>query len=1241
MKITKRLAVLAWLLCAAAGNALATDWFVATNGSDAVAGTNWATAKLTIQAAVEAAAAGETVWASNGVYAGLVTVNKGVAVRSVNGAEATTIQGASSRCVTMNHADAVISGFTLTGGTADWGGGAYIDAGALENCIIRNNTATGRTGYDDPGHPDRYSIAAYGGGAYGGTLRDCRVVSNTASAGNAARLGVWAAGGGACQSHLINCLVQDNAATANNGEIAACGAVGGGTRNGINESCSLVGNSVLANAYSGPGATAGGGCSGSTNLNSIVWYNAVSDVDGGSCTFTCASNAPGGTGNFTSAPAFLNRFTGNWRLMTNSPCVDAGTNQSWMAGANDLDGNPRIAGSRVDLGAYEVHPGGVSGDWFVATNGNDAADGAGWATAKLTIQAGIDASAPGDTIWVSNGVYATGGGRAVVGSRENRVALDQAVAVRSVNGPGETFIVGGGMRCAYVVNGAVLSGFTLTNGTTASGCGFMSGDINHKGGGALCEDSGMLTNCVLTGNWACLAGGGSSGGILNRCALLGNSTWNLGGGSDGGTLNHCILSNNSAGMQGGGANGSTLNNCLLTGNHASYGAGAGGAVLNNCTAAGNSGDEGGGVIWSTLKNCIVYGNSGNGDLANYRECAFTNSCTTPAPGGTGNLTNDPQFVDSGAGNYRLQTNSPCVDAGNNAYAPGTADLDRNSRISGVRVDMGAYEVQVPPAPALAIAPASTNLTCAAASGLSIQVTANVSWTASTNAAWLAISSGASGITNGTVVFSVAGNVLMSSRTGAVIVAGGGISRTCTVVQAALSDWFVATNGNDAADGRSWATAKQTIQAAVDVATNGGTVWVSNGVYATGGRAIGIGELTNRVVIDQPIAVRSVNGADVTVILGQNMGGRIRCAHVGGHAVLSGFTLANGSAVGGATNNAGGGVFVAGGTVANCLIGGNVASKGGGAYIADAGTLSHCRLIDNSAGSTGAGGGVFSSSGGRLQNCLISGNYAEWAPGVYVRDGGMELVNCTISGNSSFGGPAVVAPTSTLWNCIVHGNNVETNHLEIEGIPAAMHCCSPGLAGAGNVTNDPQFADAAAGDYRLQAISPCIDGGDKAIVDWDVDLDGNQRILYGAVDMGVYEAQLPGPGAWFGAITNGLTNDLDCVAGDGVPNLLKYATGGSPRRSDDLSQLEWVLNDGAPTLRFNRNPNATDITLIVQGAETISNGAAWRGLATNINGSWGGAANVSESGTGIPVVCTVEDLVPLWTNRFLRLKVTRP
>lgn len=718
-------------------------------------------------------------------------------------------------------------------------------------------------------------------------------------------------------------------------------------------------------------------------------------------------------------------------------------------------------------------------EWYVATSGSDAAAGTNWLTAKQTIQAGVDAATDGDTVWVSNGVYATGG-TAVAGDWTNRVAITKPILVQSMNGPAETFITGGVVRCAYVTNGAVLSGFTLTGGRSAEGASGLLYDKLLYGGGAWCEAEGVLTNCVVQGNRGHWGGGGVRGGRLDNCVLIGNWTERGGGGTYesqanhclysnnwahsasrrgtaadaeapgarprevelrrggaayGGVLNHCVLEQNESWGYGGATYYAALDGCMVKGNFAADGCAAYGGSLSNCIVTGNQGDghavlydctlanclvannhndlcgtvkdctlfnctvtanssyqDTGGAHDSTLYNCIVYGNSaGIFSDSNHLNSTFYYSCTAPDPGGTGNLADDPQFVDAEGGDFRLATGSPCINAGDNNAVSGETDLDGNPRIMGETVDMGAYEVFP-----LAIAPSATNLPFEGTSGNAIEVWAIAPWTAVTNAPWLSIASGFSGTTSGTVVFNAASNNGTAWRTGMVVVAGGGMSLTCTVIQAASPiysvNWHVATNGSDAAAGTNWATAKQTIQAAVDEAGDGDTVWVSNGVYATGGR-VRQGRVTNRIVLDKAVRVESLAGPLDTAVLG---GDRTRCAYVGAHAVLSGFTLMDGQ-----TWDDG----MAGETNFNDHF-------GGGAWCEPSGAMSNCWLIQNSA--SHGGGGVYQ---GLLTDCRLQDNYRSQLGGAAY---GSSLRGCLVSNNqaSHQGGGTY---DCRLWDCTVIDN----------------------------------------------------------------------------------------------------------------------------------------------------------------------------------------------------------------------------
>jgi hypothetical protein len=252
---------------------------------------------------------------------------------------------------------------------------------------------------------------------------------------------------------------------------------------------------------------------------------------------------------------------------------------------------------------------------------------ADWSTASTDIQSAIDAASDGDQIWVTNGIYKISG-RVVYGSLTNRVVINKAVTVQSVNGPAVTMIQGyqvpgttngdSAVRCVYMTNNASLIGFTLTNGATRS-----AGDSIHEesGGGLLCEDSNtcLVSNCILSGNRGFYWVGGAYLGNFNSCTFAGNYA-TAAGAVIYGTLNNCVLTNNTTSTTGGGGAGAFCNftNCTLVKNSAPIGGGAYRCTLVDCTLSNNStyystsGGSGGGAINSTLIGCVITGNSAGG-----------------------------------------------------------------------------------------------------------------------------------------------------------------------------------------------------------------------------------------------------------------------------------------------------------------------------------------------------------------------------------------------------------------------------------------------------------------------------------------------------------------------------------------------------------------------------------------------------------------------------------------------------
>jgi hypothetical protein len=106
----------------------------------------------------------------------------------------------------------------------------------------------------------------------------------------------------------------------------------------------------------------------------------------------------------------------------------------------------------------------------------------------------------------------------------------------------------------------------------------------------------------------------------------------------------------------------------------------------------NSASVGGGVHFSTANNCVIYYNTASHGPNSWS--STLNYCCTPDPG-TGNITNEPGFLDPSGGNFHLQSNSPCINSGRNTYISSGTDLDGNPRVVAGTVDIGAYEYQAP------------------------------------------------------------------------------------------------------------------------------------------------------------------------------------------------------------------------------------------------------------------------------------------------------------------------------------------------------------------------------------------------------------------------------------------------------------------------------------------------------------------------------------------------------------------
>ena len=256
---------------------------------------------------------------------------------------------------------------------------AWLRYGSLtvRNCVFKNNTA------------NQFLAQVNAAGAYLRidnspgvlTVQNCVFTNNYANG--------WGGGAEILPSYSGAAVLNNNLFVSNSADVYG----GGAYIYTVAGTVTLDNNTFTANR-TGAGGSGGGGAyiklysdTCALNLhNNILWGNTSGTGSGGDIYVE-----DDGDGNLVGATVKVlnndtNQFdvhvgnhltlgfntnanpllTSDYHLRAASPCIDAGTNLSWMTNATDMDGQPRICNGCVDMGADEVR---LAATQFAYANG--------------------------------------------------------------------------------------------------------------------------------------------------------------------------------------------------------------------------------------------------------------------------------------------------------------------------------------------------------------------------------------------------------------------------------------------------------------------------------------------------------------------------------------------------------------------------------------------------------------------------------------------------------------------------------------------------------------------------------------------------------------------------------------------------------------------------------------------------------------------------------------------------------
>lgn len=262
----------------------------------------------------------------------------------------------------------------------------------------------------------------------------------------------------------------------------------------------------------------------------------------------------------------------------------------------------------------------------------------------------------------------------------------------------------------------------------------------------------------------------------------------------------------------------------------------------------------------------------------------------------------------------------------------------------------------------------------------------------------------------------------------------------------------------------------TIQAGIDAASHGDTVLVDVGHYVERisfkGKSILV---TSRFIFEEDPAFVDATIIDGATGVEDDTASVVRfVSSEGPAAMLAGFTILGGEGIVGMNRDRrkGGGIFcaLASPAIKLNIIRGNTAFDGGGIFL-------------------------FQSQADVERNIIVN-NAAQWGGGIIAKRSEALVVNNTIDGNRAQmegGGMAVYGPeVPVIRNNIISNNDrgavyaagVDSLFVDYNDTYGNRGGRYEGdiVEGRSEIHCDPLFVDREAGNYQLQALSPCIDSG---------------------------------------------------------------------------------------------------------------------------------------------------------------------